>query len=105
MEINIWQLVASIIVALIASSPGLLTWWRGKKKNNIELAERYESMATRQAEKIDKQAKRIAEMQKEINALRERVEHLEDGVKILTAQLVSEGHDPKWPQPPEKGQL
>jgi hypothetical protein len=109
--------VTAIIVGLIASIPGIIAIWRQWKIDEREQP-REDVTASMQAsqtaaEIVEKYSKELialrqamAQQQAEIDELRKRLEEQEhihiswrEGIKRLTAQIISLGHPPVWKIP------
>ena len=69
--------VAILVAVITVSVPGLIAFFRYRKTDTIDLAERYEAMATRQAKKIEDLQKRIAILEDKVREMERReIEHL-----------------------------
>lgn len=85
--------LAPVIIALFVNIPGIVSlyflWKKSKieaKQNDVDLADKYEKMASRAAQTILDKSVRIDELEKKVN----RIEELEKMVEKLSCELQEE---------------
>lgn len=95
--------IITIIVALIAATPGFLALYVHRKKRTIDAATSYQAMADRQALQIDGLRRKIDELEAQVDCLEQNIrtcnkqqEEWRAGISLLINQLVSKGIDPIW---------
>lgn len=95
--------MVTILVALLASSPGLLAYMNNKNKSEGEAIQTYKKLVNEQAEEWQKQHEINQTQQDEIDLLVEEVECWRDvfkrwqaGIHLLVNQVVSLGKSPAW---------
>jgi len=100
--------IIAIIIAIIATMPGVYSIWRGRKMAEAETANKLFGMVQgltdelhQEQERRREQGKRIIEMEENIRRLEKILEHYRDGVNRLIGQLMAVGHEPVW-RPDEK---
>lgn len=92
--IAVCTLLGGILGALLPEIAKLLG---GKKKGQADLATTYEEMARKQADQINAMRSRLDELEC-------RIDEYETGIRILLAQLVENGHKPRWTPKPHKAE-
>lgn len=85
-------LIISVVSAIIA----VATLLRQIKRDKPDIAETYENMATRQADKIIQLQKTVDELECEVRRLRKIVESWPLGIATLINQLEECGETPRW---------
>jgi chromosome segregation ATPase len=80
MNLNLdWQVIAPVIVALIASLPGLLTFVRQRRRERAEVTEVI----------TDASVRLIEQMQRRIESMSKRMEHVEGQLEKARIELNS----------------
>ena len=107
------ELAATVMVAIVAATPGILAFIQQRRKSSVDVAKEYEAMAQRQIEQINTLRARLDAMETQIDALecenealRKVVIEWQAGISLLTNSLVA--HDipvpwtPHTPPPPPR---
>lgn len=101
------DLLQAVIIALVASAPGIYAVFAQRGKDRADVAEKYEQMAARAAEQMDTIRRnsreeieqlemRVDELEKQVETLQRREKQLTAGVKLLINQLEANDHKPVW---------
>lgn len=97
------EVFATVIIAMIAATPGLLAFLGQRKKNDVDVAQAYKVMA-------DEQIKEIRELKVRVNAMETQIDDLEcerdalyklvtewqAGIGLLINQVTANGMTPVW---------
>lgn len=96
----------TLLVAFIASLPGLCALWQNRRKVSADTAAVFEQIAARQAEKVDALTRRVEKLERLRERDRTTIKKLREGIQILIDQLNNLHIIPDWepeeePEPEE----
>lgn len=91
---NNW--IITLVVAIIASLPGLFALKLQRKKQSVDIAVVYEKMASEQAEDIRNLRTEILALEDKVNGLQKRLIEYEAGIALLVNQIKASGLIPIW---------
>lgn len=102
------DVIASVVLAMIAAAPGIWAIIVQRRKDRVDIAQKYEDLATDQLERISKAEKRLRTLEAQVKWMQVQIDdrdrfigELLHGIHRLTGQLRSHDLVPVW-TPPER---
>ena len=97
------ELAATVMVAIVAATPGILAFIQQRRKSSVDVAKEYEAMAQRQIEQINALRARLDAMETQIDALECDIEardklilEWQAGISMLLNQMAANRIEPIW---------
>jgi hypothetical protein len=86
----------SLLVAMIVSGLGVYGSYLGRKKDRIDLADKFQQIAAKTAEDLEAERNKRRELEDRLDEIDQYIDFLLNGIKILIQQLESAKMEPCW---------